>query len=142
MDTPLKTRSVKADLIGRFLIQWIFGFVIISVLLEWVGHYYDPSNAEFLGSIKNLRVDVFITLGVGMLALLTFKKDSNISVACAALFSITLALSSAAMQLVPADVRIADDFWGQTLIFLPLTSMLSSLIWMSLNLIWAILKAV
>ncbi|WP_445620650.1 hypothetical protein ACUN8C_01695 [Kushneria sp. Sum13] len=140
--SSMEKTSLKAALGSRFISQWLSGLVVIQLFVGLVSNYYEPSNIEFISSIKSLRVDIFITLGVGMLTLLTFRKGDTLSVACAALFSITLALSSGVMQLIPADVRIPEDFFGQTLIFLPLTSMLSSLICMSLNLIWAVFKAV
>ncbi|WP_092525735.1 hypothetical protein [Onishia taeanensis] len=133
--------AIKLFLI--FLIQVLVCIVLLQVAAIYVSFYYSPTDVEFMTQIKELDPSAYVGMAVLMIGYLKITKTMNFPIALAAIFSVFMAVSSQLIALIPADIDIpGGDEPGQAAIFGPVTLLFSSMIGISINLVWAIFQAV
>lgn len=137
-----KKSNPKLQLAALFVVEFFAGFLIYLICVAFLAKNFHPNAELFMTMIKGFDVTVYLAIATGMLGYLKFQNEKNIPLALAALFCLSMAVSSQLLTLIPADIQVGDSFSRRSTIYWPISIMFISLLCITFNLSLLIFRSV
>lgn len=126
------------ELICRFGLQCLSGIFIFQMLIIYLAHNFHPTDAQFVGMIKEFpALEIFLAI-IAVAKFLGLKQPSTPQNRLISWFSLLILLAIGALHFVPSDMAISGASQSrQTAVFAPLVLLVVGYFGIAMNLVWS-----